>query len=352
MNLAVRILAILGFAILLVLLAGYLFILIRSPLALKFSKGVEEVRIDVPIDSLADVFFLEGIIGAENLYLDDSSLAFYVTDLNGSIHHCDTLPGGGLGIIKSLPAGSRAFGIDKGPDGSFYAAITGPGKDWKTDGASIYRVSPELDSLVRLTDDFRAMNGVACDDGRMLYFASSNFRTFNPKGALYQARLNDDGSMATPQIVFDDPGLYNGLCYDPRQDLLFFSNTIGGAYCFSPGDTNFKEVFLKTRFMEACDDLCTDVAGNVWMTDPGYSTIKMFNPGTNRLIRFNIIGIGQTSSVRIRNEQGHEVLYMTELKRTHQPASDVFDGRGVFVIPARSLLARMETYIKMKLRPQ
>lgn len=352
MNLAVRILAILGFTILIILLGGYLFILVRSPLMLKFSKGVEEVSIEVPVDSLAGAFFMEGINGAENLFLEDSSLAFYVTDLNGNIHLCDTLSDGAFGIVRSRQAGRQVLGIDKGPDGSLYVAMTLPGKEWKKEGAAIYRVGQDLDSMVRLTDDFPAMNGVAFDGGHNLYFASSNFRIFHPRGALYRSMLNDDGSLGLPEVVFDDPGLYNGLYYDPRQGILLYSNTVGGAYYFRSGDTASREVYLKTRFMEACDDLCTDISGNVWMTDPGYSTVKMFNPGTNRLIRFNIIGIGQASSIRIRNEEGQQILYISELKRSHQPAGEVFDGRGVLIVPARVLLARMETYIKLKLRSQ
>jgi len=78
------------------------------------------------------------------------------------------------------------------------------------------------------------------------------------------------------------------------------------------------------------------------MTDPVYSTVKMYNPGTNRLVRFSITGIGQTSSCRIRSEAGQEMLYISELKKSHQLMSDNFDGRGVLVVPAQSLLQLLE----------
>jgi sugar lactone lactonase YvrE len=88
---------------------------------------------------------------------------------------------------------------------------------------------------------------------------------------------------------------------------------------------------------ESIDDLCMDAAGRLWMTNPGKSTIKSFDLKTNRLIRYNIEGIGQTSSCRIRREQEGEILYMTELKRSHDPLSKVLDGRGLIAIPLKSL---------------
>jgi sugar lactone lactonase YvrE len=151
-----------------------------------------------------------------------------------------------------------------------------------------------------------------------------------------------DGMFQSPEPFISDAGLANGLFYDHNQDKIFFSNTIGGAYEFTPEENVLKAVYLKMRFMEACDDLCTDISGNIWMTDPGHSTVKMFNPGTSRLTRFIIEGTGQASSCRIRSENGREMLYITELKKSQQPMSDNFNGRGVLIIPAQSLLKFME----------
>ena len=97
--------------------------------------------------------------------------------------------------------------------------------------------------------------------------------------------------------------------------------------------------------MEGCDDLCTDSGGNIWITDPGQGTVKMFNPGTGRLTRFIIDGIGQASSCRIRVEGGLDVLYITELKSPSASKNESFNGRGVLVVPAQSLIKLLEPYL-------
>jgi sugar lactone lactonase YvrE len=199
-----------------------------------------------------------------------------------------------------------------------------------------------LSGKERICEDFPSINGICIDKTGSLYFASSNFNFFRPEGKVYKMISLDNGSFRSPEPYIMDAGVANGLFYDPLQDKIFFSNTLGGIFEFTSQDNILKEVYLKLRFMEACDDLCTDISGNVWMTDPGQSTLKIFNPGTNRLVRFNIEGIGQTSSCRIRSENGREMLYITELKQSQQPMSDQFNGRGVLVVPAQSLLHLLE----------
>jgi sugar lactone lactonase YvrE len=154
--------------------------------------------------------------------------------------------------------------------------------------------------------------------------------------------MSKAGSYSLPEIFIPAAGIANGLFYDDHQHKIFLSSTLDGIYNFSPSEESLNEVYLKLKFMEACDDLCTDISGNVWMTDPGMSTIKIFNPGTNRLVRFVIDGIGQTSSCRIRSENGQEMLFITELKQSQRPASGKFDGRGVLIVPANSLLKLLE----------
>lgn len=71
----------------------------------------------------------------------------------------------------------------------------------------------------------------------------------------------------------------------------------------------------------------------------------MFNPGTNRLMRFSISGFGQASSCRIRSEKGVEMLYIAELQQSNRPMSKEYNGRGVLIVPAQSLLKLMEPYL-------
>jgi sugar lactone lactonase YvrE len=235
------------------------------------------------------------------------------------------------------------MGLSLNEEGSLIAAVcTVPLSQWRTKGAALYRISSDLVTMERLSEEYPSMNGICFDKSGALYFTSSNFRILHPEGTIYRMLNKDEGLFQSPEPYITGAGLANGLFFDPMQEKIFFSNTMGGVYEFSSTENILKGVYLKLRFMEACDDLCTDISGNIWMTDPGHSAIKMYNPGTNRLARFVIEGIGQTSSCRIRTENGREMLYITELKKSHQPMSDVFDGRGVLVVPAQSLLKQLE----------
>lgn len=74
------------------------------------------------------------------------------------------------------------------------------------------------------------------------------------------------------------------------------------------------------------------------MTDPGDGFLKMYDVPSKTIVRYKISGIGQTSSCRIRDEHGAEIIYVTELKQTRNAMSKVFDGRGLVIIPLESLV--------------
>ena len=342
-RLLIKILAIIGFAVIIILIAGYVFIRVRMPQLLEFSKGITELRITVKLDSLEGAKFITGMRGCENIYPEDGSKGVYVSCLDGNILYLDNDVSGNLVIIKSFKAGNAVTGLAIDKQGNLVAAVCNNTlKEWRTKGGSLYRISRNLVTMERLSGDFPSMNGICADSAGNLYFNSSNFNILRPEGTIYRMLYKGNGMFQSPEPYISDAGLANGLYYEHFQDKIYFSNTMAGVFEFQPKENVLHEVYLKLRFMEACDDLCTDIGGNVWMTDPGNSTVKMFNPGTSRLARFVIEGIGQTSSCRIRSEEGREMLYITELKQTYQPASLNFDGRGVLVVPAQSLLKLLQ----------
>jgi len=352
-RLLIRILAIIGFVIMLILLAGYVFIRVKAPNLLEFSKGITEYRITVEIDSLAVAQFVTGMNGCENVMPESDSSGVYVSCLDGYIHYLSPDKGGHYLLNKSFKAGESVFGLAMSSDGELYAAVSIVSlKEWFKTGAAIHRISRELTIAKAVTENFPCMNGICFDGNGNLYFTSDTFSLLNPKGLIYRMINQGENSFSPPVPYVRDAGAANGLYNDARQDKIFFSNTLTGIYEFTGEDAVLKEVYLKLRFMEACDDLCTDISGNVWMTDPGQSTIKMFNPGTNKLVRFNIKGIGQASSCRIRSENGREMLYISELKQSQKPMSENYDGRGVLIVPAQSLLKLLEPFIvKERLEP-
>lgn len=342
-RLIMRILAITGGLLIVIAIGAYIFLKVKAPHLLIFSKNIEELRIAVALDTLADGRFITGMNGCENLVLAEEGFGIYVSCLDGNLHYLNGTGTQDLAVLKSVKPGSQAMGLAFGTDGMLYAAIgSGKQEEWMSRGGGIYRFSRDLDFYERVTNDYPAINGVACDSSGNIYFASGNFNFLNPEGWVYRLSAAPGQPVSTPELIFHDAGISNGLYYDKNLDKILYSNTIVGVYEFAPGHPGLKEVYLKLRFMEACDDLCTDISGNVWMTDPGYSTVKMYNPGTSRLVRFNIKGIGQTSSCRIRTENGVEMLYITELKTSQKPMSKEFDGRGVLVVPTSSLIRLLE----------
>jgi sugar lactone lactonase YvrE len=342
-RLLMRILAIAGFVVMFLLLAGYIFIRIRVPQLLEFSKGIEEVRVETTLDSLPNARFVEGMNGAENLWFMPGGSGFFVTCLDGQIHFVDRDGNGNFKIMRSIRPGTAITGICALSDSLMAVVICKhPREEWISKGGSVYLMPVTMDTLIRISEDMQAANGLCADSRGNLYLASCNFSFLHPKGNIYFLEKTKGGSYSAPVPLFEKVGLANGMFYDRNQDRIFFSNTIGGTYSFVPGERSYQPEYLKLSFMEACDDLCTDISGNLWMTDPGSGTVKIYNPGTNQLIRISVKGVGQTSTCRIRNENGHEIVYLTELKQENQTSQTTFDGKRVLIVPARELLGLLK----------
>ncbi len=346
-RLLIKIFAILGFAILGLIILLFILVQIRAPHLLRFSADTREIRVKVVPDSLEGYQFVEGMTGCENIALAPDGHGFFVSSLEGLIYFVDR---GGIegqfSVISSYKAGSQVLGLTLDTAGRLLAGVNKLTPElWRKTGALIEQYEAGFTSPAPITGNYPSLNGLASDNLGNIYFTSSNFNIFSPQGAVYRIKFSAGGGYEDPEVLLGDAGLANGLYFDTRRQEMYFSNTLEGIYILDLADGSVELVYRKTRFMEACDDLCTDIAGNIWMADPGTSTVKMFNPGTRTLLRFVVEGVGQTSSVRIRTENGREMLYITELKRKQSVRSDVFDGRGVVIVPAAELIRRAEEYL-------
>ena len=175
-HLLIKILAIVGFIILLVLLAGYIFIKVRSPYLVEFSKGMEEYRIPVKLDSLKEARFITGMNGCENILPEKEGEGVYVSCLDGNIHYLVPVADEGFKILKSFRAGEAVMGMAFSADGELYAAVSkAPLKEWSEKGGGVYRITANLSSAERISEDFPSMNGICVDGSGDLYFTSSNF---------------------------------------------------------------------------------------------------------------------------------------------------------------------------------
>lgn len=339
MNRAVRIIIIIVVVLIVAVVGVFLYVRVSAPHLFRFSDDVREEIITVNFNELKGAHFIEGMKGCENIFLDDTSSRVYVTDLSGYVHLLEGPSWKSMKLVKSKRIGTITLGIDKGPYGYLYlAASEHPLEEWMTKGGAIYRVDQQLNNAVRITDDYSAINGMAFDSRGNLYFASCTFNVLNPDGQIYRMRATVAGSTTPPEVFIDNAGLANGLFYDANENIVYFSNTLEGIFTFRPEKAELRELYYKTRFMEGTDDLCTDRKGRVWAADPGNSFLKMYDPEKRVITRYVVEGIGQTSSCRIRVEKGEEIIYVTELKEVQDLMAQVFNGRGIAIVPLHSLM--------------
>lgn len=129
----------------------------------------------------------------------------------------------------------------------------------------------------------------------------------------------------------------NGLNVGIETGNIIFSETFKGISSLDLKSNEIKKVFGKSRIVEGFDDLCLDSQGNYWVADQPNGFIKMYKPGSDKVIYFRNKAFGIASSCRIRFDEGEEMLYISEIKRNRK--SKDYDGRGIIVIPVRSLYA-------------
>jgi sugar lactone lactonase YvrE len=310
-----------------------------SPQLFSVSRDIEERTLRLRFSELEDAFLIEGMSAAENLHLDGASRKVYVTDLAGRLHEIDGPSWNRLALVRSVQLGTSAFGVDRGPDGALYVCVSNVGlRRWRKTGGAMLRVAPDLGSWETLADGFPGINGLAIAGDGQAYFASSPFHPLQAKGGVHRMPVAVDSTPSAPELAAAGLGMTNGVHFAASDGRVYFTETVVGAFAWSPADGDVKTIYRKTHWIEGFDDLCLDAQGRLWMADPGRSAVKCFDPATRHLTRFLIEGIGQTSACGIRPECGRDILYLTELHESRNPLIAGRDGRGLVVIPIDELL--------------
>ncbi|MBN2510288.1 MAG: SMP-30/gluconolactonase/LRE family protein [Spirochaetales bacterium] len=298
-------------------------------------RSVETIHIETELGELAGAMLVdltgEGAEGFENICLTDKDC--FVSSLSGHIVKISGRPiDGNMSLHTTKPA-AVALGLDIGSDGRLYAALSFASvEEWKTKGGAVYALDPGLiDTPRRLTDDYPAINGLACDGRGGFYFTAGNFNFLHPRGSLYRGAENTYGASA----VVSGPWVAYGAAVSAER--ILFSDTLGGI--LELNGTQAAWVYRKTRLTESVDDFCVDRQGVIWMSAPGGASVKSFDPRTRILRSYHIRGIGQTSSCAVRTEHGRNILYVAELKQKNSVMNSNFNGRGVLIVPLESLAA-------------
>lgn len=312
--------------------------------AMFIACGDGKLRIvNVAFEDLQDAVLISGMTGCENLYLDNDSMRAYVTDLSGYLHLVNGETHETMEIETSIKIGNMGFGIDKGPDDNLYFSASEDSSESCVFGnckynAAIYRADMDLElPITKITEDYRGINGLTFDASGGCYFVSSDFTLFKPQGEIYLMQVAADGSVSPPEVFLANAGFANGLHYNKNQELIYLSKTTEGVFTFRRS-----EPFLQKVFTTFTDDLCTDKSGRVWTSGALYMSLLMYDQENRTVAIYAIEGFGDASSCRIREENGKEYIYITELNLPLQPGqrwTTTFDGRGIAIIPLDSLLS-------------
>ena len=319
-----------------IVIAGMFLAQVIAGCATSFHLNVRTVK--VALEDLDRAVFVQGMNGCENLIVDNDSLRIYVSDLDGYVHLVDGDSREHLRVVRSMQVAEEyALGIDRGPDGFLYVGASG--KDWLKTGGAVYRLDRGLEKSEKLTAEFPGLNGLVFDGSGNLYFASGKMSILSRRGAIYRMEISPAGGHARPEIFLADRKNPNGLFYSGKENRVVFTEMLTGVSRFDPETGEVEKILGKTRVLEAYDDVCMDRDGTYWVTDPPGGFIKRYNPNEGELTRYIVEGVGQTSACGVREENGEQILYVTELKQSRgKPLSQKFDGRGVVGIPVRELL--------------
>lgn len=291
-------------------------------------------------NQLSPVSLIEGMRGAENIYMPADSSRIYVTDLSGMVYLLDDNEQGKLEVQASLKVGNTALGIAEGKDGYLYVNASEHDTDnWLTLGGALYQVDKELRSAMRVSGDYPGINGLTRGPEGALYFATGNLRMFSPRGALYKLEFDAvQHQYSAPQPLLLDIGSANGMLYHEHSQELLFSETFSKVSSFDLATQSTSELFGKTRLVEGFDDLCVDSKGRIWVTEPVAGFLKMYERDSMKLTRIRVDGLGVASSCATAMRWGEEHIFVTEREINNND-----DGRGLAVIPIRLLLANSET---------
>lgn len=269
-----------------------------------------------------DYSVIGGMEGVENIYTVPDSMDLYVSDCSGHLYKVSY--NDKFEITKKVKVGDFALGITMDKGNLYFAASE---CDWSNVGGSIYKTDSSLTKVEKITKKYPGINGVTSDDKSNIYFTIGKMNPIDKSGIIY--KFNSTSMKAEPEAFLTDLKCPNGLDYDKKNNRLIFSETFKGINEMDLYTKQKTEVFGKSRVVEGFDDVCKDSKGNYWVGDQPNGFIKMYNPKQNRVFYFRSKQLGVSSSCKIRIENGKEILYVAEIKRTQK--SKKYDGRGVFI---------------------
>lgn len=279
--------------------------------------------------------FIQGMKGAENIFLVPDFSRIYVTDLSGVVYLLDENDKGLISIIQSLKIGNFATGVVQGQDGFLYVNGSEHGMaGWLEHGGEVYQVDKELKAYKKITGKFKGINGLSIDAVGNLYFTTGDLEFFFPDGALYKMAYNQElKQYDAPELFIDKLGSANGIFYSEFYNSLVLTETFKKVSSINLKTRESELIFGKSKMIEGFDDLCVDSSGRIWAAEPIGGFLKMYDPKNQKLIRFHIKGLGLASSCRIREKNNKAFIFITE-----REVDQKNDGRGLIVLSIKELL--------------
>lgn len=281
-----------------------------------------------------DALLVGGMRGAENIYADQANRKIYVSDLSGTLYLLEGSNIKSLKITRKLVLGKSVWGIAEGLDGFLYVGVSQYDVDDVAEkGGALYKVSKDLNSFEKISEEIAGINGIAIDKKGDLYMAAGNLSMLFSDGEVYKFSYDKDRKQFDKGRIFiDNLGSANGMFYSDFHQALILSETFSSVSKIDVENKSLQPIFETSRMVDGFDDLCVDRKGRFWVSEPVGGLIKVYDPASQQLTRFEISGMGVGSSCRIIDEAGIEYILITE-----REVEEDNDGRGLFIISLESL---------------
>lgn len=293
----------------------------------------ERNQIILSKDQLKEFYFIDKMKGSENLYLYNNSLDLLVTDLSGHISKISGNSLHNLQVVKSVKLNFYTLGVVSGANRKVYVLTNN--KNWPRLGGELISLDSNFKNQASIKKDISGVNGMTIDKDSNIYFVTGNMSLYKPRGSIYKLEYKN-GTYKEPQIFQDSLKSPNGLFYSDKENKLIFTEVFRGVKSISLKDKKIQSIFGKSQTVEGFDDLCMDSKGNYWVADPPFGFIKMYNPISQKIYRFELREFGVASSCKVRFHESKEYIYITEMRKSKWSLG--FDGRGVIVLPLEELM--------------
>ncbi len=273
--------------------------------------------------------YVDNIGGLENISFDGQG-SMFVSGFTGNVYRIEPTENPYRGkMTASRKLGAWCTGIEVGPDGYVYTAVTEDKHRYR-----IAKLDRNLETLEWLTGYIDGMNGFTQHEG-YLYYTSSNLSFFFPKGRVFRSQFALPETFKNPEVFLDNLKNVNGIKFSPDGMIFYYTDLLRGLKAYDLKTKKTCLVFGK-GITTLYDDFEITPEGDKWLCMNSEGTLAFISKGKAEKA-FHIGDLKTPSSCKLGTGPGFkkDFLYVTELSL--KQSSTKFDGRGVWAVPLSDL---------------